>query len=403
MAIRDDTVPTALAGFRDQLQTLAERLDNETDLGQARSIGFLPDTTGPDAVLARCLTPMAMHYLMNLKDLAADDEELLDRIGSELNDLARGGVFWHCQQVTVAGVRPEAEFTHKDIRIRSLSSQERGALWEQDMYGIQQRRSTLEYVPPATYQPLDADTLLEIRTSRPRSKDQDESNLARPIVLAFFLSGFDLRIHGGVVAFNLPQWSSIGFQTTQPFTSNRQFITAKPIDRSTFEKIIDLGYQIPDFTSNESDPHEIALDRLLRACGATNSASGFLDFVIALEAALLAGVETELSYRFSLYGALFLKPERDPTETFKKLREVYSVRSKIVHGSPVKPAKRTAAVNDAADIAKAVIRRAIEQSWPQPSELDKQAVSAWQPKVLGVKAAASTAKRRKAGTKKQAR
>jgi hypothetical protein len=101
--------------------------------------------------------------------------------------------------------------------------------------------------------------------------------------------------------------------------------------------------------------------------------TGFLDFAIALEAALLSGMEDELSYRFRLYGALFLRDELSPTETFDRLKNMYRFRSSLVHGNKSKKMKAedvARATTDAPILAKAVIRKAIEVGWPDQKVLD---------------------------------
>jgi hypothetical protein len=59
---------------------------------------------------------------------------------------------------------------------------------------------------------------------------------------------------------------------------------------------------------------------------------------------------------------------------FDQLRNIYDVRSKLVHGSPIKAEKRAQAINDIPGIAKAVILRAIETDWPNPKRLDRDAL-----------------------------
>jgi hypothetical protein len=120
------------------------------------------------------------------------------------------------------------------------------------------------------------------------------------------------------------------------------------------------------------DAKEIALYRSLRGFGSQDA--GFLDFAIALEATLLEGEKTELAYRFRLYGALFLNPERDPDETFEKLKNIYDVRSSLVHGSRLKVEKRSAAERDAADLAGLITKKAIESGWPSGKALDQLAL-----------------------------
>jgi hypothetical protein len=57
---------------------------------------------------------------------------------------------------------------------------------------------------------------------------------------------------------------------------------------------------MPDFSRNEETRESIVLWRLLRGSGA--QVDGLLDHVISLEAALPPGTQTELAYKFRLYG-----------------------------------------------------------------------------------------------------
>jgi hypothetical protein len=191
--------------------------------------------------------------------------------------------------------------------------------------------------------------------------------------LAAFLLGFDLSGAGTVVSFDRPVWVAQGLSHS-PFSLGVKFgVQARDITRDDFEAIVTLAYKIPEFTENERSPHEIVLHRVERGCSAEVKGAGFLDCVIALEAALLGGVDSELSYRFSLYGALFLAETRDVDDTFVRLRNVYDVRSRLVHGSPVNPAKREAATNDAQEFARAVVLKSVESGWPDTKDLDAQA------------------------------
>ena len=99
-----------------------------------------------------------------------------------------------------------------------------------------------------------------------------------------------------------------------------------------------------------------------------------MDFANALEAALLSGTTTELSFRFALYGALFLRDQYDARQTFDRLTNVYRVRSQLVHGSRVNAAHRASADKDAADLAKAVVLKSVEMGWPDKEILDQAAI-----------------------------
>ena len=69
-----------------------------------------------------------------------------------------------------------------------------------------------------------------------------------------------------------------------------------------------------------------------------------VDYAIGLEALLLFGIHAELGYRFALRGATVLTWERpwmqsDKAEVFSGLRDLYDVRSRIVHGRKVDRSK----------------------------------------------------------------
>lgn len=89
---------------------------------------------------------------------------------------------------------------------------------------------------------------------------------------------------------------------------------------------------------------------------------------------MLGSTQTELAYRFSLYGALFLKDRFEPRDTMRRLKQIYTLRSNLVHGGRVKPPELHAATLDAAALAKAVIRQAVESGWPDPKALDAAAL-----------------------------
>ena len=88
------------------------------------------------------------------------------------------------------------------------------------------------------------------------------------------------------------------------------------------------------------------------------------------------GARTALAYSFALYGALFLLTNAIRRVTFKQLKRVYKIRSDPGYGTPVKPQERLAPEADAAKPAKAVARRSLENGWPAPAALNKQAINA---------------------------
>jgi hypothetical protein len=63
-----------------------------------------------------------------------------------------------------------------------------------------------------------------------------------------------------------------------------------------------------------------------------------LNGLTALEGVLLSGKDGELSYRLSVRVASLLGNDAsDRKQIFKTVKEFYDLRSKIIHGSPLKP------------------------------------------------------------------
>jgi hypothetical protein len=72
----------------------------------------------------------------------------------------------------------------------------------------------------------------------------------------------------------------------------------------------------------------------------------------------------------------FREPFSSVSATFAKLRNIYKVRSRTVHGTSQKVKARHEAERDAPELAMAVIRKAVEEGWPSSDNLDELALSA---------------------------
>jgi hypothetical protein len=83
----------------------------------------------------------------------------------------------------------------------------------------------------------------------------------------------------------------------------------------------------------------VALERFNNALDRQTPEDSVIDLSICLEALLLSGLGNEedrgnVSYRFALHGArLLAKDIGDRRRLYRKLKQVYGVRSKIVHGA----------------------------------------------------------------------
>jgi Apea-like HEPN len=375
--VGDDTVPLAILGLREQLTPLADYLAESTDLATRRYGVFSgPGISSVDVVLTRCISPLATYYLRSLSDLSNREDDLVSRLGAELGRLVTGDTVDRVFHLPVSGVRPENHLHYRGVSIRALSPRERGAWVELNLpiRNIPVIRGT-DYRPHVPFPNFAPSTLLEIVSARPVEQQRYDFRLPSKIVLAFFLAGYDLNGPGYITNFDWPAWAANGrWNTPFPLSAKINAVKDVVITEDSLKEVVDLAYKLPDFGSAETSGKEVVLSRALKAFGAPSGGSEFLDLAIALEAALLAGTQAELSYRFSLYGALFLRGQLDPTETFDRLKNIYNVRSALVHGGKVKSDALTRATRDAPELVKAVIVTAVRTGWPSTANLDHAAL-----------------------------
>lgn len=151
--IRDDSIRHRLVGLRGQLEPLALYLNEHSDLGQPQPIGFLPGATGPEAVLARVVSPLAMHYLTELPDVAAGDSQQLDALDADLERLCQVTVAT-TTQIALGGLALREAFgPYRDVVLRPLTAAERGAVTQEQMVGMAPTPSTGDFVIPRSPKP----------------------------------------------------------------------------------------------------------------------------------------------------------------------------------------------------------------------------------------------------------
>src|SRR5207302_1539872 len=105
IALRDQSgTAFSLLGLRDQLGTLAEHLDATTDLG-TRPAMLLPTAVGVDAIIARYLSPLAIHFLGRLRSVRTPEPSLVDSLAAELDLLCDPSTVVHESQLALGGIR----------------------------------------------------------------------------------------------------------------------------------------------------------------------------------------------------------------------------------------------------------------------------------------------------------
>jgi hypothetical protein len=319
---------------------------------------------------------MVHRYLLGLVDLDQDDPSAIDRLVAEIQELINEKMIRRCWQLAVGGLTPEGAYHYRGMSLRPLTPLERGRLAERSRtIGEPDQMPGSDFELPSSFFLTPPSVLLEIITSRNLTASFDSSSLPNRLALAFWLSGFELSSTGVISNFDLPRWSSIGVSHSPFPVAERVLSDERTITECDFKGVVELAYKIPEFRVTEGTAKEVALFRALRACGMNWQESGFLDYAIALEAALLGGTKDELAYKFRLYGALFLKDQLEPQQTFMRLKKIYEVRSNLVHGGRVTFPELNMVTSDAAELTKAILRTAVQSGWPDPSVLNTVALA----------------------------
>jgi hypothetical protein len=122
---------------------------------------------------------------------------------------------------------------------------------------------------------------------------------------------------------------------------------------------------------------EVALRRFLIAEAQEDDAEATIDYVIALEGLLVPTSQGESVYRFCLNGARYIADDSsDRRRIFKELKDLYDIRSKLVHGSGVRAhEQKREAKRNARQLASRALKKAVMNGWPTPEDFASAALS----------------------------
>jgi hypothetical protein len=194
----------------------------------------------------------------------------------------------------------------------------------------------------------------------------DASNKAPSLVLALQLHGY--RIAGRYAKETSdPTWlfaGSGGLELTLP---GRVFESSS-LGRGALSSVFETRDRLDGYSLlRPRSAKDMALHRFMSGLARTTDVDAVVDFTIALEALLLPGMSTgELNFRFKLHGAYYLAEEPSQRQGLaKRLRDIYDMRSRLVHGGKYPDADKIAAArNDACDLARRGLLRAVSEGFP---------------------------------------
>lgn len=319
----------------------------------------------------RLLDAAARDYLAALDSLETADARLAEEHAAELVDLLAAETVVLVTALPVGGLTvPEEPIDIGEFRLRRLTPEELGRLFEAGMMG------TARPAPRRTVRRLRLDgaserAVLETRVRCAKNAQPTDALLPHRAVLALQLLGFELHGSGGSTA-----WTEPGPSTAvgNPFISIAEVGTSeRECSEDELRHAAALAAVIPEGAIwNPRTRVELVLHRFKLGATERSQVDSVVDYVVALESFLLGEKEGEYRFKFGLFGAWYLGSNVEEREAIARdLREIYDVRSEIVHGSIPNNERIAEIARRARDLAARMIIKALESGWPSHDQLRK--------------------------------
>lgn len=304
------------------------------------------------------LRPFLSQYFMILKDVGLD-QDTFNALYTRFEEYLYSDSLKYKIISPLAGFKSDVDVIEleKNLKIRRMSEEETNKLW----------KPRDAFVPPII-QPMDALALkyaLESPFSHRKGSPLDRRILAQ--VFEGVVTAFRL-FKSGTVDFFFTQeipilWEPYGgiayhFKKRADYLGLNYYLEKKEID-----DFVEFWKEFRD-TIVDADFHghnylRIALKRFNLGSEEKDLENKLIDFFVAFEALYLVEA-LELSYRLALRTATLLaESSQEKKEIFKFMRDAYTLRSQIVHGSPPKIRKKIVNLDDYVPKLENYLRRSI--------------------------------------------
>ena len=283
-----------------------------------------------------------MHYLNRVPDVHNIDIRTAELFANDVERVANADNLSYVICVPLSAMdlepAPVGPVICGEYALRALSATEQ-ADWFSGLIGQRFRLQVEGFVDFPS-------VLATIRVTGPRGEPMHPPrDVADLFVIACYLHGH--RIAGLVVAtMTDPVWVQ-GGKHSGPLSVPRSSTQSATVGADALRDVVATIRILARFSMRQpQSPKDLALHRFAAGIARQNDADAVLDFVIALEALLLPydldARHGDLSYRFRVHGAMFIAitPEIQPREIFRQLRNLYEMRSRLVHGWQVPNLRR---------------------------------------------------------------
>jgi len=336
----------------------------------------------PNLWVARYIVvPAMVEYIKSLPSANSPDPALAIRTVDEALDLAASNNLKITSYLAVSGIDTEHDIlTSGDVAVHKLTAIERGELLT--------RMQAFTTFPTSDLVPYSAgfvsaipSHMIEVTSSCPRmAQPQPTSSYPRSALCAFYLHGYPLAGPGRMTSDTAPGWISYGRVGT-PIQIRAEPTGNRNLDQSELNEILRTMHRLRAYNLwQPANSRDLALHRFFLGSTRDNAIDSLLDYIIALECFFLpydpATRHSDLGYRFRLHGAHYIGTSFEERRSiWKQLRDLYDIRSRLVHGSHYPaPAEIQSSTQVARSLAERAFLKAVRSHFPRVEEFNDWAL-----------------------------
>jgi len=324
------------------------------------------------------LLPALLEHLKALASLDAANVDNAASFADEVISFTQSNRLSYTTTIPIAGIAIATSrnkgFSADGVRLYPLSAEEQGKLYEEWGVGV---------VSLNPFQPLPSVALeIEVLTGR-NSQNPDMREQVAKWLCALQLNGY--TISGRTAHFEpSPRWF-MPMSGHGPLSLPSMVVEWQRVTPAAFERLKTTAVQLKKYNIIEPrSARDFALHRFSAGASRQNSADALVDFVVALESLLLPYDPNtrhgDLGYRFRMHGAYYLsrtKTKNSRVEVFKQLRDLYGLRSGLVHGGDYpSPSAIEAGRTVAGALARRGLLRALSEGYPKPETFNAMLLGA---------------------------
>jgi hypothetical protein len=328
-------------------------------------------STDREARIARSfLMPARQQYVYGLGRLDQPDLPRANEVAGSIVQLIEAERLVVAQFVPVGGITVSGPIDAGGISVRPLTPQQVSALQKTVDFG--EDSPTMPEIPMRFTKFISERVGIYVRQEHLKTQEPPADYRLQRVILALQLLGFDPSGVG-----DTSRWTEPGpplYRDGGTVRIRDSFPSAdKELTRTVLEEVADLSQRIPPETfSSGTVPGSLPLSRFSIAVTERVAADAILDYAIALEAVLLPGISDEVSFRFSLHGALLLEATLATRKNIQKqFKTLYGARCKLAHGEEGGTTKKfTGLAPDARDLCSRALIKSLRDGWPTQGFFD---------------------------------